>query len=289
MTRRHSPVQEPIVPLHTESFVWRCDDYPLSWSVWNSHPECEIHLITASQGTCYVGDYIGPFCAGDLYFIGSNLPHNWVTPLRPTETVLGRDVLVQFSQDRLQQSAGLLPELQRLPRLLSLAERGLRFEGSARERGGALLQEIGTASGLKRLSLFFELLDLLTATKDYQLLSSAEFSPNPDANANAILRDVLELLATKPEADIRLSRMAVLTGMTETSFSRFFKRNTGNTFTRHLSELRIARACQLLAETRKAVTEVCHEVGYDNLSNFNRTFRALRGITPNQYRKLSRA
>ena len=289
MRRSRPPVQEPIFPHHSESFVWRQDDYPLSWSVWNSHPECEIHLITSSQGTCYVGDYIGPFSAGDLYMVGRNLPHNWVTPLGPSETVTGRDVLVQFDQDRLVGSAETLPELHRLARLFQLAERGLRFEGATREEGRTLLEAIGSAPGLRRLSLFLELLGLLATTKDYYILSSAEFSPNPDAKANAILRDVLKRLADTPEDDIRLSRMAKVAGMTETSFSRFFKKNTGNTFTRHLSELRIGMACQLLAHPAKPVTEVCHEVGYENLSNFNRTFRALRGMSPNAYRKLSRA
>lgn len=39
------PVYEPIAPPPAESFVWRCDDYPLPWTVWNNHPECEIHFI----------------------------------------------------------------------------------------------------------------------------------------------------------------------------------------------------------------------------------------------------
>jgi len=286
---RKPPVQEPIFPDYSESFVWRQDDYPLSWSVWNSHPECEIHLITSSEGTCYVGDYIGPFSAGDLYLVGRNLPHNWVTALRPSQTITGRDILVQFDQTRFARSAETLPELQRLARLFQLAERGLCFQAATREEGGVLLEAIGRATGLRRLSLFIELLGLLATTKDYCVLSSAEFSPNPDAKANAILRDVMKRLADSPEDDIRLSRMAKVAGMTETSFSRFFKKNTGNTFTRHLSELRISRACQLLVHSHKAVTEICHEVGYENLSNFNRTFRALRGMSPNAYRKLSRA
>ena len=226
---------------------------------------------------------------GELYFIGRNLPHNWVTPLRPSELIKGRDVLVQFDQDRLLRSAEVLPELQRLTRLLQTAERGLRFDGQARKEGGALLEAIGSAPGLKRLSLFLELLHLLATTQEYRVLSSAEFAPNPDIAANAILRDVLQRLAERPEDEIRLSKMARIAGMTETSFSRFFKKNTGNTFTRHLSELRISKACQLLPDTKKSVTEVCQDVGYDNLSNFNRAFRTLRGMTPSGYRKLSQA
>ena len=76
--------------------------------------------------------------------------------------------------------------------------------------------------------------------------------------------------------------------MTETSFSRFFKAKTGNTFSRHIAALRTGRACELLARSDMAVTEICGEVGYDNLSNFNRAFRIAHGMTPSAYRRLSR-
>lgn len=73
--------------------------------------------------------------------------------------------------------------------------------------------------------------------------------------------------------------------MTETSFSRFFKRKTGTTFTHYLSELRIAKACELLIRTDLPVTVISSEVGYENLSNFNRSFKLSRHTTPAAYRK----
>lgn len=282
-----APIYEPIVPRHSETFVWRCDDYPLPWCVWNSHTECEIHLIRNAQGTCYVGDYIGPFAAGELYLIGRNLPHNWVTPLGPGEMIEQRDVVVQFDQDRLIKAAEFLPELNRLSRLLKLAERGLKFQGEACARGTMLVEAIGKAAGLERLTLLFELLHLLATTVEVQILSSESFAPNLDAETNLILRNVLQHLAARLDDDIRLSDMAEIAGMTESSFSRFFKKNTGNTFTRHLSELRTNKACQLLAATDRRVTEICSDVGYVNISNFNRIFRELRGMSPSKYRQLA--
>lgn len=286
---RRTPVHEPIVPLPSDSFVWRCDNYPLPWSVWNNHPECEIHYIRNATGTCYVGDYIGPFEAGHLVLVGPNLPHNWVTPLPPGNVIEQRDILIQFDQDRLLRAAEVLPELSRIERLLQKAQRGLSFHGQARRDGVALVEAIGAAAGIDRLSLFFRLLHVLGATQDYRILSSEGFTPNLDAEANRILRDALQHLSAHLYEEIRISDMAERTGMTESSFSRFFKRMTGNTFTRHISELRTGKACELLAHTDKAITEICHEVGYFNISNFNRAFRDLRGMTPRKYRQLSRS
>ena len=76
--------------------------------------------------------------------------------------------------------------------------------------------------------------------------------------------------------------------MRQSTFSRFFKKNSGNSFIDHVTKLRIGRACKLLSDTEVPVTEICFQVGYLNISNFNRVFRAQRGMTPSAYRRLAR-
>jgi AraC-like DNA-binding protein len=76
--------------------------------------------------------------------------------------------------------------------------------------------------------------------------------------------------------------------MTESTFSRFFQKNTGNSFSDHLAKLRLWQACKLLADTDVAITDICFQVGYMNISNFNRAFLRKHKMTPSSYRKLSR-
>jgi transcriptional regulator GlxA family with amidase domain len=45
------------------------------------------------------------------------------------------------------------------------------------------------------------------------------------------------------------------------SSGRFFQKNAGRSFTDYLAELRIGRACRLLAETQQPVSGICYEVG----------------------------
>ena len=284
-----APVYEPIVPLITECFVWRTDDYPLSWSVWNSRPECEVHLIRNAGGTCHVGDHIGSFSSGDLFFVGRGLAHNWVTPLTAGERVHGRDVIIQFDEDRIMEASAIMPEVASIKAFLALARRGFSFEGEARAKSGELMEAIGAAKGLERLSLFFSLLHLLSTTEERTLLSSAGFSAQAGLATSQAVREVLTWMAANYRSDIRLGQAAAMAGMTETSFSRFFKRNTGTTFTHYLGELRIAKACELLLQTDLAVTVISSEVGYDNLSNFNRIFKLSRKSTPAAYRKAASA
>jgi hypothetical protein len=78
---------------------------------WNYHPEYEIHLITRTHGRQFVGDYIREFSPGNLVLTGSNLPHNWMSDLKPGEVIEGRDIVIQFAPDLLHSRAGVFPEL----------------------------------------------------------------------------------------------------------------------------------------------------------------------------------
>jgi AraC-like DNA-binding protein len=73
--------------------------------------------------------------------------------------------------------------------------------------------------------------------------------------------------------------------MSESRFSRFFRRATGNTFTDFVNRVRINRACQLLMESDRLITHVCYEVGFNNVANFNRRFLEIKGMTPSEFRK----
>ena len=79
--------------------------------------------------------------------------------------------------------------------------------------------------------------------------------------------------------------MAAELGMSESRFSRFFRRATGNTFTDFVNRVRINRACQLLMETDRPVTHICYEVGFNNVANFNRRFLEIKGMMPSEFRR----
>ncbi|TIP54810.1 MAG: AraC family transcriptional regulator, partial [Mesorhizobium sp.] len=66
---------------------------------WHFHPEYELHLVVATTGRYFVGDFIGEFEPGNLVLTGPNLPHNWVSDVPPGETVPLRGRVVQFSEE----------------------------------------------------------------------------------------------------------------------------------------------------------------------------------------------
>jgi transcriptional regulator GlxA family with amidase domain len=73
--------------------------------------------------------------------------------------------------------------------------------------------------------------------------------------------------------------------MAPAAFCRFFRRQTGRTFTRYVQELRLSEASQLLSHTTLPITIVAAQVGFGNLAHFNRCFKSQKGMTPTQWRQ----
>ena len=287
VTPDYQPELQPGRSVRAEAFFWSHDDYPCEVSAWNLHADHEIHLITNASGAALVGDHIGRFEPGYVCIVGGGLPHDWVAEIAAGETIPKRDVVLQFSAERLRSAAALLPELAELDDFLTLSLRGLEFHGETRHRAAALLLRIGEATGAARLALFIELLAQLSASKDYVVLSSSDFVPKADADTIAMIDRVQSYIFEHLKSEIHMRDVADLVGMGESAFSRFFKRNCGNSFTDYVTRLRISQACGLLADSRIPITDVCFEVGYANISNFNRLFRKVHGMTPSAYRRLA--
>ena len=291
MARKKGAVRPPnfesILTDPSQSFKWHQHDCPSSIARWNYHPEYEVHLITRSHGRQFVGDYIGEFSPGNLVLAGSNLPHNWMSDLQPGEVIEGRDMVVQFAPDLLRSRADFLPELSNLEPFLKDALRGFEFFGDAARCGAGLMRRIGETRGFQRLALFFELIDLLARTPEKKILSSPDYAPTLDKETLGVVHDVISYIVNNLSGTVRMAEAAAIAGMTHSTFSRFFKKNTGANFVDYSRKLRIGRACRLLSDTRRPVTDICFEVGYANISNFNRHFRKERGVTPSQYKRLA--
>ncbi|WP_323158960.1 AraC family transcriptional regulator [Pseudomonas viridiflava] len=278
---------EVILPEPDQCFRWYEHDYPYALARWNHHPEFEIHLIRRGSGKLVAGDYIGGFDAGHVALIGPDLPHDWIGDLAPGEHLPGRDVVLQFDGAALLALRKTLPELGELQRLFEQARRGLEFTGATAEQAARLMEDIGTAQGLERLILFLQLINALAKapSQDAHLLASSCYAPTLDARSAERINKAFDYLLSELTNDIRLSVIAQRLEMTDPGFSRFFKRNTGHGFIELMRKLRIQRACRLLLQSDMSVSDICFEVGYANLSNFNRHFRVETGQTPSDYRR----
>ena len=59
-------------------------------------------------------------------------------------------------------------------------------------------------------------------------------------------------------------------------------------FVQYVNRLRIESACQMLLADDANITDICFQAGFNNVSNFNRQFRAVKGMAPSEFRALQR-
>lgn len=270
----------------TEVGFVRClsHGFPTPLARWHYHDEYELHLITSTSGKVFVGDWIGPFGPGQLVLTGPRLPHNWVSLDVPEGGVEQRDLVIQFSHEPLARAADTIPELREVLPLLERAKNGIEFFGLS-ERAQAHWQRVKHSRGLRRITAFCDYLADLAACTDYRLLSSVQLQSDGDDAAIAQIHAVVSRITDNIAEPITLAGVAAELGMSESRFSRFFRRATGNTFVDFVNRVRIHRACQLLMESERRITHICYEVGFNNVANFNRRFLEVKGMTPSDFRK----
>lgn len=282
------PVLEVIPPHPSRSFRWLDHDYPSEIAKWQYHPEIEIHLIRKSTGSMIVGDYIGPFEAGHVSIIGSNLPHDWMSDLQPGQVFQNRDAVIQFEPDWLAKAAAVIPELSSVKALLDRAQKGIVFHGNTRLKLVDQIEKVGASTGLGRVHSLFAVLETMAQAphEDCQYLSRLWVKASASQDGKAAVEAGIKYIFENLTKDIRMSEAARIAHMSEPTFSKYFKKASGFTFSDMVRKLRIGHACRLLDQSDATISAICSSSGYTNLANFNRQFLAEMGMTPSTYRNL---
>jgi len=102
------------------------------------------------------------------------------------------------------------------------------------------------------------------------------------------VRRALDLIEDRYAESITLADAARAASYSRCHFSKVFKEQLGTCFVSYLGRVRIRRAAELLARTEMPVTSVALEVGFNDLSHFERVFRAALNRSPTKYRAESK-
>jgi len=263
------------------------DDFPHFTYPWHFHSEFEIVYVLKSSGKRFVADSIESFNEGDITLMGSNLPHFWKNDdsieLNGSKRV--NAIVVQFHKDFFREEINSYPEFHRISELLKKASRGIHFPPHVTEKLGLMLKRLLKMNGLERMLYFIKLLDIMARTENYRILASKAYQLEEHTELNNRLDKIMHFINTNYQRKIIQEEIAARIGMTTVAFCRYFKEKTGKGFIFFVNEMRIGYACKLLIENHLNITQICFECGFNNLSNFNRTFKRLTSFTPGEYRQ----
>lgn len=264
------------------SFVARTHRTPNFEMPWHQHIEHEIILFTEGAGLSFIGNYVGEFEVGDIFFLGANLPHTF----KKSDNLVTSAVVVHFRDDFWGKEFLNLPESKEIQQLLNMSVQGLKITGKSKEILNSLIRSLEKEKGFRRIITLCECLDIFTQKKEFTLLSTQEVKVVNNKTRERIDR-IFHYTMENFREPIQLSTVAAIADMSIPAFCNYFKKSTKKKYIDFLNEVRIGYACkQLTDNTQTTVEGVCYESGFNTLANFNKQFLKVKGMTPSKYRKV---
>ncbi len=248
---------------------------------WHYHPEYEIVFIPSGEGQRRIGTNVSRYEAGELVFIGPNLPHLNYSYGKQGDY---EEIVVQMREDFMGESFLQKPEMSPVRRLFERAHAGLIFGSSTKQQVSPWLMQLSGQTPFERFLTLLRVLQHLADASDARPLHTdgVRFDLNPKEQER--INRVCHYVEQQYAEPVDMHAVADLASMTVPAFCRYFKRMTRQTFTDFVNEYRVNQARRMLHSAR-TVADVSFAVGFNNLSHFNRTFRTVTGQTPSTYRK----
>src|SRR5690606_33020645 len=114
---------------------------------FHAHPEMELVFVEEGFGKRIIGNRIEPFEAGDMVFIGSNVPHVWLSdPVFYEEgsTLTSKVIITYFAPAIFNQLLGSLKEFDQIRQMVQQAAKGIRIYGQTRNIIAGRLKALST-------------------------------------------------------------------------------------------------------------------------------------------------
>lgn len=277
-----------ITPLSDKDCFYIAERYKTEFTYpIHNHTEFELNFTEKASGVRrVVGDSSEVIGDYDLVLItGKDLEHVWEQNECCSKEI--REITVQFSSDLFFKSFINKNQFDSIRRMLDKAQKGVCFPMAAILKIYSLLDTLaserqGFYAVIKFLTILYE---LSLFEGESRTLSSSSFAKiDVHSDSRRVLK-VQEYINSHYQEEIRLGQLASMVGMTDVSFSRFFKLRTGRNLSDYIIDIRLGFASRLLVDSTMSIAEICYECGFNNLSNFNRIFKKKKSCSPKEFRE----
>ncbi len=251
------------------------------------HEEIEILVVTKGSAVLILNNDRYELKEGYVAFILPNHLHLVTALLGDTfdfyAVVFHPDLLSSSIQDAIQQQYfdSVLQENILFPTVLSAQES----------------KEFGIADALSDIYALFTkkepCFELLIKARLYVVwslyyqhgASSASVSERTSDYRIALVKSIIDYIHTHYESQITLDILAAYFHLSREHLCRLFKKMTRMSPIEYLNFYRISTSTRLLRETDHEISDIALEIGFNNISYFNRTFKRYMHVTPGEYRK----
>ena len=263
----------------SESFACRLYQTPHFETNWHQHEEYELILITEGNGTAMIGDFVGEYNKGDVFFLASNLPH-WFRKHQPK--MIGCALVIHFTKGIFGETLSILPEFKNINQLLK-KNNGIQLNKKLKNDTTELMLSMLQNNGFNRFIQLLECLQKIANSGFYKIITK-DFA-DEDNKVNPAIEKIIDYSFRNYLNPISLKEVAAIVDMSIPTFCRFFKKNIKKPYFDFLQDIRVSHACKLLTNTNKPIMDICYESGYNSWAHFSKQFKNVKKITPSSYRR----
>jgi AraC-like DNA-binding protein len=265
-----------------DSFIFQVDEGAAFYDKLHQHDEIQISLVLEGEGTLIVGDKINYYTKDDIIILGSNIAHVFKSDLKNAKN--SHMLSLFFTKSSFGSRFFELEELKELQPFFKRSKFGFKLT-SKNQLIKKLFYQLENANKFDQFLTLLQLIKICSRA-NYKSLSSFIYDKSYSTNEGQRMRNVFEYTMNYFEDDISLDTIAEVANMTKNAFCKYFKKRTNKTYIQFLNELRIEHACKILKSHKDlSIITVAEKVGFNNMSNFNRQFKAIKHLNPSEFRK----
>ncbi len=251
---------------------------------WHYHFEFEIMLMRGCDGQLFAGNFIGSTGPNTLAMFGPRLAHTFMEQSAYTQRT---DAFVfWFSQSWINQLLETLPDLAPIKALLARANHGLLFSAELADQVFKQIEHFDDLSLMQQSHRFIQVLITLAEVSSPIKLNKTGLSTlSDDAGEKNKVVKVIDFVEQYFHQPVTIEQLAQHLHMSKSSVQRLFSRHFTETFSEHLKQFRVGKACEQLIYSKKSIATIAEHSGFGNLSNFNRQFKYCKSLTPREFRE----
>lgn len=255
-------------------FGYGSDDtshYPLHW-----HSNLEFDLVIEGKINGIINGKPVEVCSGDFFFVNSGELHETrsddINSLNTVTILLSYDLLREYCSDidsYYFDFTGKEKAKQKVKRLI--IECAYLFEQKEE------FYELEISIVLRKICSIL----LKECKKEKQEKGYDRYEQKSMIN----IKKAIGFMEKNFSTGFSLSDIASEIGMSPTYFSKFFKKNTGETFYSYLNKIRLYHAYRELLNSDRSITEIAYSNGFANVKSFIETFKSVYNTTPSRYKR----
>ena len=251
------------------------------------HEEIQLTWIQEGEGTLVAGNTMHMFHSGEIYFLGANMPHLFKSDpsyFREDSTKTIHATTIFFNPKGRLGSLFEFPEMKHVRSFLGQFNNGFKIPNRTFSEISSKINNILEKDGIEQFLEFIELLKIMSSLEGLEPLT-VDASPKVfNDNEGMRIANIYNYIIQNYNKQLTLEEVAEQAFMTPHAFCRYFKKHTRHTLVSFLNKVRVNEACKLLINgSNNGISSVAYSCGFNSITNFNRVFKSVTGLSPRSY------